>query len=105
MDHHEHVHELRQRAVHLGHAQEGSLHAIRVLFRGWQHATLASRQYSAVMQTADQILSVLPGKFVFGTQTPNFAIFTWQGRATGGPAVRLGDDQEFQVLCYRVFLS
>ena len=101
----EHVHELRHRSVHLGQAQEGSLHAVRVLFRGWQHATLASGQHSAVMQTTGQIISVLPGKFVFGKQTTDFAIFTWHGRATGGPAVRLGDGQEFQMLCYRVFLG
>ena len=94
---------LKERAVHLGHAEDGSLHAVRVLFRGWDKATLASGQRLAIMQTTGPIISVLPGKFVFGQGGPDYAMFTWKGWATGGPEVRLGDGQEFQLLCYRVF--
>lgn len=99
------VQSLKKRVVYLGQAEEGTLHAVRVLFRGWRHATLPNGEQSAVMQSEGRVISLLPGKFVFGKDRPDYAMFTWKGRATGGPAVRLADNQEFQMLCYRVFLE
>ena len=95
------VHSLSSRAVPLGQSSDSVLHAARVLFRGWEEDMLLQHDHH-VMKMSGPVLSVLPGKveFVRGNQHTR-SMFTWEGKATGGHAVRLGTNQEIQVLCYK----
>ena len=97
------AHQFRSRAVPLGISCDGVLHAARVLFYGWEEQRVV-QQDQRVMKVSGQVQSVLPGKFEFvGNSTTARAMFTWEGKATGGHAVRLGEGQEVQILCYKVY--
>lgn len=97
------VHSLRLRAVLFADTAEGSLHAVRVQFKGWQQISVSGAEDFTTMQCKGPTISVLPGKFVFGKSVPDYAMFTWKGKATGGPAVKLRVDAEFEMLCYSIF--
>ncbi len=97
------VHSLKSRAVPMGRSSDGTLHAARVLFRGWDKQCLLQQDVH-VMKESGPVICVLPGKleFVEGGKVVR-SMFTWDGKATGGSAVRLGDLQEIQILCYKIF--
>ena len=94
------VQSLKSRAVPMGMSSDGSLHAARVLFRGWEEHNLLQHDLH-VMKLSGPVLSVLPGKLEFVDDGRVRSMFTWKGKATGGSAVRLNDLQEIQVLCYK----
>lgn len=94
--------EVRGRAVLLGSLEDWTLHAARVLFRGWDQQLLEQRKQH-VMSCSGPIVSVLPGKFEFSKAGDTCrTMFTWMGKATGGPDVRLSEGQEIQILCYQL---
>ena len=96
------VYKLASRAVVLGSAQDWTMHAARVLFCGWDEQALKhDRQH--VMTSSGPVIAVLPGKLEFSKAgAASRAMFTWEGKATGGPDIRVGDNQEVQILCYHV---
>ena len=96
------AHELRGSVVPLGSLQDWTLHAARVLFRGWDEQLLEQRK-QLVMSCSGPVISVLPGKLEFSkTDNTCRTMFTWMGKATGGTDVRLSEGQEIQILCYQV---
>lgn len=97
------AHRLRDRAVPLANLQDWSLHAARVVFHGWDQQILKQHN-KHIMSCTGPVICVLPGKLEIPKDGGLCrAMFTWKGKATGGSKVKLGEHQDIQVLCYRVF--